>query len=199
MKLHITKVLPALLLPFAFFMGSCSSSTSSAAQKGYVEVTIKRTSSGNDEGYQTYKFEVPANGFDKIYAGKCTADDNANADQYIIRGLSTTDTPFNAVEVHLVPEKNSEGESVSAKAVVRLAEYGTEGSLTQTTGFFWTITADDHGLCPDNYSIPMAEGGILTLNFQTSDDDGVYETGYNNNTSNYPLLSLKVAAPVKKY
>ena len=198
MKLHITKMLPALLLPFAFFMSSCSESTSKAAQNGYVEVTIKRTSSGNSDGYQTYRFDVPANGFNKIYAAKCTADDNANVDQYIIRGLSAETYPFEAIDIHFTPAKETEGESCSAKATVRLAEFHDE-ELEQTTGFFWTSSAEEHGLNSDNYSVPMAEGGILTFNFQTSEDDGVYEAGYNNNTSNYPLLSVKIAAPVTKY
>lgn len=199
MKLHIAKVLPALLLPFAFFMTSCSDSTNAAAQKGYIEVTVKRTSSGNTDGYQTYRFEVPANGYNKIYAGKCTADNNASADQYIIRGLSSEDTPFDAVEVHLIPEQHTAMGKVNAKATVRLAEYRNKGKLDQTYGFFWTITDSVHGLCSDNYSVPMAEGGILTFDFTTGKDDGVYETGYNDNTSNYPLLSVKLAAPVKKY
>ena len=197
MKLNVKKIFPVLMLPLSLLAFSCSS-VDENAQNGYVEITVKRTSSGNTDGYQTFKFAVPPNGSDKVYAGKTTADDNANVDQYIINALSATDVPFNAVEVHVMPEKNSEGESYAAKATVRIAQYD-EGYESSNTGFFWTITASDHGLSNDNYSVPMAKGGIFTFDFQTSDDDGVYETGYNNNTSNYPLLSIKVAAPVKKY
>ena len=195
MKLNITKILSAVLLPCALFLSSCDD-TDAAAQKGFVELQVKRTSSGNIDGYQTYRFNIPPYGMDKIYAGKCTADDNSNVEQYIIRGFSAEDTPFDAIEVHLIPGNKAEG--YAPKATVRVGEYRNSYTDT-TTEFFWTITEKEHGLNSTDYSVPMAEGGILTCNFQTSADDGVYEAGYNNNTSNYPLLSLKVAAPVQKY
>ncbi len=193
------KLMSCLLLPLLLGLSACAADGLDAdAQSGYVELTVKRTSSGNTEGYQTYKFTIPPNGATKIYAGKTTADDNANVDQYIIRAYDETDVPFNAVEVHVMPAKTDEGESYAAKATVRLAQY-YDDYAEQDTGFFWTITADDHGLSDENYHEPTALGGIFTFTFKTSDDDGVYETGYNNNTSNYPLLSVKVAAPTKRY
>lgn len=194
MKLK-NKALLILLLPFLLLAFSCSVDNS-AAQNGYIEVKIKRTSSGNDLGYQTYTFEVPPYGFDKIYAARTTADTNSLADQYIIRGLSDSDVPFNAVEVHLTPADESNG--VEATATVRLAEY-SDSYTNQSTGFFWTISASTHGLNAQDYHLPLTTGGILTLDFATSENDGVYEAGYNNNTSNYPLLSIRLAAPTKAY
>lgn len=196
MKLLKNKILLILLLPFLLLSFSCSSWENSAAQNGYVEVKIKRTSSGNDNGYQTYKFEVPPNGFDKIYAAKCSADTNGLANQYIIRGFSDSDVPFNAVEVHLTPADETHG--VEATASVRLAEY-KDSYQNQSTGFFWTISAGKHGLNAQDYHLPLKTGGILTFDFVTSDEDGVYEAGYNDNTSNYPLLSVRLAAPTKAY
>ncbi len=195
MKLK-NKALLILLVPFLLVTFSCSSWENSSAQNGYIEVKIKRTSSGNDQGYQTYTFEVPPNGFDKIYAAKTTADTCSLADQYIIRGLSDSDVPFNAVEVHLTPADETNG--VEATATVRLAEY-QDSYTNQSTGFFWTISASTHGLNAQDYHLPLSTGGILTFDFVTSEDDGVYEAGYNNNTSNYPLLSVRVAAPTKSY
>ncbi len=200
-KRNRKKKLLAMLVPLAFLSlatGCAADGVNDEAQNGYVELTIKRTSSGNVDGYQTYRFDVAPNGSDKIYAGKCTADDNANVDQYIIRALDDTDMPFNAVEVHVTPAKTAEGETYAAKATVRLAQY-YDDYAEQDTGFFWTITASDHGLSNENCHIPTATGGIFTFDFQTSDKDGVYEAGYNNNTSNYPLLSVKLAAPTKRY
>jgi hypothetical protein len=186
----------AALIGIAGLFSSCFG-VNNAAQNGYVEITVKRSYDAAD-GYQTYRFEIPPLDSDKIYAGKTTADDNPNVEQYIIRAQSNYDVPFNAVEIHVIPEKKTEGQNYSAKAVIRLAEYAKTYD-NQTTGFFWTINQDTHGLSPANYHVPMAEGGIFTLDFQTDKDHGVYEKGYNNNTSNYPLLSVKVAAPVKKW
>lgn len=192
--------MPALLLPLALLAAGCANDDDidAEAQNGYVELTVKRTSSGNADGYQTFRFAVPPNGSDKIYAGKCTADDNPNVDQYIIRATSGTEVPFNAVEVHVTTEKSSDGTSYAAKATVRVAQYD-EDYASSTTGFFWTITADAHGLSGDNYHAPTADGGIFTFDFKTSADNGVYEAGYNNNTSNYPLLNITLAAPTKRY
>ena len=196
MKIH--KLLPVFMLPLAFAFGACTEGVDEDAQNGYVELTIKRTSSGKPDGYQTYSFTLPPNGSNKIYAGKCTADDNANVDQYIIRALDADDVPFNAVEVHVTCAKNSEGENYAAKATVRLAQYD-ETYADSNTGFFWTITAADHGLSDANYHEPTTTDGIFAFSYQASDDNGVYEKGYNNNTSNYPLLRIKLAAPMKRY
>ncbi len=194
MKLLKNKIIWLLALPFMLF--SCSEWQNSAAKNGYVEISVKRSSSGNTESYQTYVFDVAPNGADKIYAARATADDDASVEQYIIRALSDTDVPFNAVEVHLVPA-SADG-SRAAMATVRIGEY-KDSYKTTTTGFFWTVTGEDHGLKSQDYHIPLAEGGIFTFDFVTSEDDGVYEKGYNNNTSNYPLLKIKVAAPVSTY
>ncbi len=194
MKFIKNKIIWLLALPFLLI--SCSEWQNSAAKNGYVEISVKRSSSGNTEAYQTYVFDVAPNGLDKVYAAKTTADDDASVDQYIIRALSDSEVPFNAVEIHLVPA-SSDG-SRSAMATVRVGEYKDSYTST-TTGFFWTVTGEDHGLDSENYHIPLAENGIFTIDFVTSEDDGVYETGYNNNTSNYPLLKIKVAAPVTTY
>lgn len=213
MKLSIHKLLPIFLLPLAMLVSSCADTENldENAQNGYVELTIKRTSSGNTEGYQTYRFALPPNGANKIYAEKCTADDNANVDQYIIRALSAEDVPFNAIEVHVTCAKYTENESSDAKATIRLAQYD-ESYASANTSFFWTVPESSslksklsslgltpHELTSSSYSTPLTEGGIFTFDFKASADHGVYEAGYNNNTSNYPLLSIKIAAPVKRY
>lgn len=203
-------ILSASLLS-AFFV-SCYDEVPKAAEDGSASVVIKQTSSISE--YQTFNFDMPANGYDKIYAERITSPEDAEAFAYVIKACSSYDYPFYALEVVLIPGyTNRKGEKIESSATIRVTEYEIdleeaeeynkelgryEYGYEEPKTWFYTLNSST-GFSDENFRIPCGNEGVFKLEFATSDKFGVLgdEMYCDLINQTYPLLQLDVVCPVK--